>query len=202
MAFAANDPKTLFMTVRDTDSDNKRNETTFEQGFGSIFNFPEEFHEMRFDFLPDRIDFYIGDLLILTESKAVPDTAGTLSLRHYVEDGREEPPAHDAVMTVAYVKAYYNTTANGEPLETCYDVKDCVCVVPDQRTQPNPDGEKTHFYSPVAGEDEDERDDEVGISHAGYLQPDGPKNVAGAASIWSGALFASGLLLVAVIRFL
>jgi hypothetical protein len=202
MAYAARDPKTLSMSVRDTDSKDQKKDTSFDMGFGSIFTFPEEFHEMRFDFLPDRVDFYIGDHLILSESETVPDAAGSLSLRHYVEDGREEPPAHDAVMTVMYVKAYYNTTANEQPLSTCYDVRDNVCVVPDQRNSPNPSGPKTHFYSPVADDGEAEKHDAVNIGHAGYLQPDGPKNVASATTLWNGVLFASGLLLVAVVGFL
>lgn len=134
----------------------------------------------------------------------MPDTAGFLSLKHYVDHDREEPPAHDAAMTVSYVKAYYNTTTHDEPPASCrgYDVGDNTCVVPDQYTSPNPNGKKTHFYSPVADDGEAEKHDEVGVSHAGYLQPDGPKNVASATTLWNGLLFASGLLLVAVVRFL
>ena len=203
MAFAARNSKTLTVTVRDTDPKDQKHDSTWELSFGSIFNFPEEFHEMRFDWMPDRIDFYIGDHLILTHSETVPNVAGSLSLKHYLDDGREEPPTHDAVMTVRYVKAYYNTTAHEGPLSTCEDVKDNVCVVPDQRTQPNPNGPKTHFYSPVADDGEAEKHDNVNIGHVGYGQePDKPKNVASATTLWNGALFASGLLLVAVVRFL
>jgi hypothetical protein len=204
MAYAARDPKTISMSVRDSESKDQKKDTSFDESFGSIFTFPEEFHEMRFDFLPDRVDFYIGDHLILTESSTVPNTAGSLSLRHYVEDGREEPPAHDAVMTVTYVKAYYNTTANEQPLSTCYDdVSGNVCVVPDQRDSLNPNGPKTHFYSPVADDGEAEKHDDVNIGHVGYRQkPDGPKNVASPTTLVNGVLFASGLLMVAVVRFL
>lgn len=134
----------------------------------------------------------------------MPNTAGSLSLKHYVDEDRKEPPAHDSAMTVGYVKAYYNTTTHDEPLESCrgYEVGGNTCVVPDQYTSPNPNGKKTHFYSPVAGEKENRKDDEVHIGHAGYLQPDGPKNVASATTLWNGVLFASGLLLVAVVRLL
>ena len=106
--------------------------------------------------MPDRIDFYLGDHLLLTHTETVPNLAGSLSLKHYLADGREEPPAHDAVMTVSYVKAYYNTTTHEAPLLTCHDVQENVCVVPDQHTQPNPKGPKTHFYSPVADDGEAE----------------------------------------------
>ena len=203
MTFAANAAKNIAMNVHNTDSEDQKHDTSFEMSFNSIFHFPEEFHELRFDFLPDRIDFYIEDHLVLTQSETVPTSPGSLSLKHYVEDGREDPPAHDAVMTVSYVKAYYNTTAHGEPLSTCYDVKENVCVVPDQRTPPNSNGKKTHFYTPVADDGEAEKHDNVNIGHVGYGQkPDGPKNVASAATLWNGVLFASGLLLVAIVRFL
>lgn len=153
--------------------------------------------------MPDRIDFYLGDHLFLTHTETVPNLAGSLSLKHYLDDGREEPPAHDAVMTVSYVKAYYNTTTHEAPLSTCHDVQENVCVVPNQHTQPNPKGPKTHFYSPVADDGEAEKHDDVNTGHVGYgQQSDKPKNVASATTLWNGALFASGLLLVAVVRFL
>lgn len=202
MAFAAREPKAIALAVHDTDSQNPDSDTSFEKSFGSIYTFPEEFHEMRFDFLPDRIDFYIGDQLILTESDSVPNVAGSLSLKHYVEDGREEPPAQDAVMTVSYVKAYYNTTTFDEPLSTCGDVAENVCVVPDQRTPPNSNGKKTHFYTPVADDGEAEKHDEVAIGGTGRDQKKGPPSAANTATLWNGVLFASGLLLVAVVYFL
>ena len=203
MAFAACDSKNLIFTVRDTEPQDQKRDSLWELSFGSIFNFPEEFHEIRFDWMPDRIDFYIGDHLVFTQSETVPNLAGSLLLKQSLDDGCEDPPAHDAVMTVMYVKAYYNTTAHEGPLSTCYDdVEDNVCVVPDQRTQPNPNGPKTHFYSPVADDGEAEKHDDVNIGHVGYKQPDGPKNVASAATLRNSVLFATGLLLVAVVRFL
>lgn len=133
----------------------------------------------------------------------MPGVAGHLVLEHYLDARREDPPAHDALMTVAYVKAYHNTTTHDEPLSTCYDdVNGNVCVVPDQRTPPNPNGKKTHFYSAVPGEDEDNKDDEVTIGHVGYAQPKGPPSTASVATLCNGVLFASGLLLVAVVYLL
>ncbi|GAB7331100.1 hypothetical protein MBLNU13_g02584t1 [Cladosporium sp. NU13] len=202
MTFAANAAKILAVTVRNTDSKYQKHDSSFEVSFSSIFHFPEEFHELRFDFLPDRIDFYIDDHLFLSQSETVPTFPGSLSLKHYVDDGLEDPPAHDAVMTVSYVKAYYNTTTHDEPLSTCSDVSKNTCVVPDQHTSPDPKGKKTHFYSPVADDGEAEKHDHVNIGHVGYgQQPDKPKNVASAATLWNGMLFAGGLLLVAIVRF-
>jgi hypothetical protein len=202
MAVAAQDPRTLILAVRDQDPKNPEHDTSFDCAFNSIYNLAEEFHEIRFDLLPDRIDFYIDSHLVITESESVPSVAGSIMLTHHLDDSRKHPPTHDAVMIVDYMKAYYNATTHDEPLETCYEVTDNLCVVPDQLTPPNPNGNKTHFYSPVADDGEDKKDDEVTIGHAGYLQPDAPKNVASAAALWNGVLFASGLLLVAVVRFL
>ena len=202
MAVTGENPNMLILAVRDVDPKNPEHDTSFNCAFTSIYNLAEEFHEIRFDLLPDRIDFYIDSHLVITESESVPSVAGAIMLVHQLDDHREHPPAHDAVMIVDYMKAYYNATTHDEPLETCYEVTDNLCVVPDQLTPPNPNGEKTHFYSPLADDGEDKKDEEVGISHAGYLQPDKPNNVAGAATLWNGLLFASGLLLVAVVRFL
>ena len=142
MAVSARNANALGLNVHGTDTQNPGDDKAYDMDWISILNLPEEYHEFRFDWLPDRIDFYIDSHLIMTEFEAVPDTAGSLSLKHYVDADREHPPARDAVMTVAYVKVYYNTTTHDEPLESCREVKDNLCVVPDQHTPPNPDGNK------------------------------------------------------------
>lgn len=176
-----------------SDKENPDEDPEFDSSWVSVANFPDEFHEYRFDWLPDRIEFYLDGKWMLTETEAIPDSPGTLSLRHYVEDGRANPPAQDAVMTVGYVKAYYNVTTRDEPKTGCHALTDNVCFVPDQLKAPNPNGRSTHFYSPVSGNPEDNREDDLGISHTGLLQPDGAAGVA----VWTGLLFASVLLGVA-----
>jgi hypothetical protein len=129
------------------------------------------------------------------EDEAIPNSAGTLSLKHYVDDGRGEPPLQDAVMTIGYVKAYYNTTTHDAPLPGCKDLRKNVCFLPDQNTPPNPDGEKTHFWTPLTDEDvkQQKKDDEGTIGGSGYAQPDAPESASSTATFWSGLLFASAV---------
>jgi len=194
IALASHETQTLAFTVRNTDTGKPNDDTTYDVGSKSVYIFPEEFHEVRFDWMPDRVDFYVDGHLVVTERESVPDAAGSLSLKHYVENGREDPPAQDAVMTVGYVKAYYNTTSRDEPLPGCTDTRKNICVVPDQKTPPNPNGERTHFYSPVSDDVEDKKEDDVTIGGSGYAQPKAPKSAASTVTLWDSLLFASALL--------
>jgi hypothetical protein len=199
MAYASQEAHVIALTVRRTDTAKPDDDAeNYDVSYESILNFPEEFHEFRFDWMPDRINFYIDGQLILTEDESVPDSAGTLSLKHYVDDGVEDPPAQDAVMTVGYVKAYYNTTTRDEPLPGCKDLSKDVCFLPGQTTPPNPNGKKTHFYSPLTDEDVDEQGkDDSTIGGSGWAQPDAPDSAASTATLWSG-LLSTSVVLVAV----
>ena len=120
------------------------------------------FHEYRFDWLPDRIDYYIDGWHALTFTDNIPSSPGAIHFSHW-SDGNPlwtmGPPPEDAVMTVAYVKAYFNTTSS-PPLSG----HDCIspqwrsgdngfCEIPDQRYEPWPgspmgnDTGKTYFFS-------------------------------------------------------
>lgn len=48
---------------------------------------PQEFHEYRFDWLPDRVEFFFDGMLMLTNNQSIPDAAGTLALGHFEDDG-------------------------------------------------------------------------------------------------------------------
>ncbi|UNI13551.1 hypothetical protein JDV02_000286 [Purpureocillium takamizusanense] len=95
-----------------------------------------DFHEYRFDYMPGRVIFY-ADSKRLAEMKGaeMPSDAGHLILQHWSNGNplwSGGPPTRDAVMTVSYVKAYFNSTA---PLDswtkTCADKKVPVCEIPD-----------------------------------------------------------------------
>lgn len=120
------------------------------------------FHEYRFDWLPDRIDFYVDAWHTHTVTDNVPSSPGAIHFSHW-SDGNpgwtHGPPAEDAVMTVAYVKAYFNTTS-APPLRghDCSSpewrgASDAVCRVPDQHASPWPGGPmgnetgRTFFFS-------------------------------------------------------
>ncbi|KAL8811932.1 MAG: hypothetical protein Q9223_007416 [Gallowayella weberi] len=98
------------------------------------FHPSDGYHEYRFDWSPGRVAFYtdgkhVGDL-----TDGVPSNPGNLLLNHWSNGNAgwtQGPPKQDALMTVAYVKAYFNTTATASP---CVNPKadGAVCEVPDQ----------------------------------------------------------------------
>lgn len=141
------------------------------------------------------MDFYLDGGLILTQTESIPDTLGTLALRHVVDNGRDEPPVQDAVMTVGYVKAYYNVTTRDHPKPPCHRLEGFVCTVPDQNTPPNP-VRKTFFFSQGMNEEEDDeknKDDDLTTSGVGWdFNHDN-----GAAAFDTGLLVASFLLILA-----
>lgn len=72
-----------------------------------------DYHEYRFDWLPDRIEFYLDGVYIWTMTEGVPDQPGRLFINHWSNGDKlwsGGPPKQDAVMTVSYVKAYFNST--------------------------------------------------------------------------------------------
>ena len=74
-----------------------------------------DFHEYRFDFIPDKVLFYAdGQLLGQINGSAVPSRAGHLILQHWSNGNplwSGGPPSTDAVLSVNYVKAYFNSSA-------------------------------------------------------------------------------------------
>lgn len=72
------------------------------------------YHEYRFDWLPDRIDFYVDGWPVTTFTDNVPSTPGAIHFSHWSNGNpfwTHGPPLEDAAMTVAYIKAYFNTTS-------------------------------------------------------------------------------------------
>lgn len=131
-----------------------------------------KYHEYRFDWLPDRIDYYVDGWLMATFTENIPSSAGAIHLSHW-SNGNEHwsqgPPDQDAVMTVAYVKAYFNTTARRtEATENeCASLdwtgqNDVMCQIPDQTAPPWPGGPfgndtgKTSFFTRRMDETVDE----------------------------------------------
>ena len=102
-----------------------------------------DFHEYRFDWSPNKVDFYadgkwLGDLYW-----TYPLASGHLSLNHWSNGNTgwsQGPPAQNAVMVVKYVKAYFNTTDDGRNEafeEGCYlDRSGAPCRVPDNGGMP------------------------------------------------------------------
>ncbi|KAI1310965.1 glycoside hydrolase, family 16 [Xylaria venustula] len=99
-----------------------------------------DFHEYRFDFLPDKVYFYAdGNLLAEATGSAVPTTPGHLLLSHWSNGNpgwSHGPPTADAVTTVSYVKAYFNSSLEQRHQDftsRCQDptASGAVCAIPD-----------------------------------------------------------------------
>ncbi|WPH01929.1 glycoside hydrolase family 16 protein [Acrodontium crateriforme] len=73
----------------------------------------DDYHEYRFDWLPNRIDFYVDGRYLINFTESIPDSPGSLHLSHW-SNGNPNwsggPPAKDAVLMVEYVKAYFNSS--------------------------------------------------------------------------------------------
>ena len=100
----------------------------------------EGFHEYRFDWVPDKVSFYADGKWLADMTYSIPSVAGSIFLNHW-SNGRTQwsdgPPKVDAVMTVEYVKAYFNST-NSKRQESyekqCVDpsAKKSICQIPNR----------------------------------------------------------------------
>ena len=121
-----------------------------------------QYREYRFDWLPDRIDFYVDTWHVRTFAENIPSTPGAIHFSHWSNGNpgwTYGPPVEDAVMTVAYTKAYFNTTSS-HPISghDCTSPQwrsdnNALCEIPDQHSSPWPGGPKgnetgkTFFFS-------------------------------------------------------
>ncbi|KAL7626959.1 hypothetical protein AAE478_003734 [Parahypoxylon ruwenzoriense] len=99
-----------------------------------------DFHEYRIDFLPDKVIFY-ADAKMLAEMNGtgVPSSPGHLHLSHWSNGNMgwsQGPPETDAITTVRYVKAYFNSSLESRQHDYQMRCKDpsapsAVCTIPD-----------------------------------------------------------------------
>jgi hypothetical protein len=113
------------------------------------FNPTIGFHEYRIDFVPGSVIFYADSNVLATmDTSAIPTQAGHLILTHWSNGNplwSSGPPVLDAVMTISYVKSYFNSslTERTEAFDSrCKDpyAPYAICKVPDQKIAPDPDG--------------------------------------------------------------
>ncbi|KAH8879869.1 concanavalin A-like lectin/glucanase [Thozetella sp. PMI_491] len=104
------------------------------------FNPTDGFHEYRIDYVPGRVLFYAdGKLLAQMNGSAVPSSSGHLILQHWSNGNAlwsGGPPTLDAVLTVKYVKAYFNSssaTRNRDWKNRCINATatGAVCKIPE-----------------------------------------------------------------------
>lgn len=77
------------------------------------FRADAQFHEYRIDWTPDQVSFFVDGNWIAEMTTNVPVTGGRLIFNHWSNGNpgwSAGPPAADATMTVAYMKAYFNSS--------------------------------------------------------------------------------------------
>ncbi|KAF2198071.1 concanavalin A-like lectin/glucanase [Delitschia confertaspora ATCC 74209] len=120
----------------------------------------EKFHEYRFDWTKDRVSFFVDGNWLWDMTDNVPKDAGTLFLNHWSNGDplwSAGPVNKDTVMTVSYIKAYFNS---GDEQRKKDYTKRCptmdpakVCEIPHQSSPPTPganeddEAGKTYFFS-------------------------------------------------------
>lgn len=112
-----------------------------------------DFHEYRFDWSPEKVDFYADGKWLKNLYWTYPMAPGHLSFNHWSNGNvkwSQGPPAQDAVLVVKYVKAYFNTSDDGKNEafeEGCYLDKSSVpCQVPEYGGQVSAGGNLSTFF--------------------------------------------------------
>jgi hypothetical protein len=118
-----------------------------------------QFHEYRFDWAADSVEFYVDGKLLHRMTENIPQEGGSIFFNHWSNGDPSwsaGPPDRDTVMTISYFKGYFNST-DTERSQNDYK-KRCpkfdptkVCAIPNQMSAPDPangpDAAKTYFFS-------------------------------------------------------
>ncbi|XP_014553161.1 glycoside hydrolase family 16 protein [Bipolaris victoriae FI3] len=119
----------------------------------------EKFHEYRFDWTPGSVEFFVDGQLLHRMTENVPQEGGSIFFNHWSNGDPSwsaGPPDRDTVMTISYLKSYFNST-DTERSQNDYK-KRCptfdpakVCAIPNQMSAPDPsqgaEAAKTYFFS-------------------------------------------------------
>ena len=114
------------------------------------------FHEYRFDWSPESVSFYADGVLLDTMTQAVPTSPGHITLSHWSTgnpDWSAGPPTTDAILTVEYLKGYFNSSDPARQRDwakRCKDpsVANATCPIPEVTEAPNGNvSAKTFFFS-------------------------------------------------------
>lgn len=131
-------------------------ETRTYQTIKLPFNPADDFHEYRFDYTPSKVFFYVDNYPVAEmEGDEVPLVGGHLILQHW-SNGNPKwsggPPVDDALISISYVKAYFNSSDPEEHLKKvgqCNVARsagapDSVCAIPDGSYNTARNG--SHFF--------------------------------------------------------
>ena len=153
----------------------------------------EGFHEYRFDWSPDAVKFYADGKLLKTMTESIPSSPGHITLSHWSNGDpawSAGPPETDAILTVEYLKAYFNSSETQRQSDYTGRCKDpnalrAKCEVP-QITAP-PDGNTsahTYFFTM-------EKNMTVNQTVPGMS---GAAGLAGGASVWLSSVSIAALV--------
>jgi hypothetical protein len=110
------------------------------------FNPTVGYHEYRFDYVPGNVIFLAdGHELATMNTSAVSTQPGHLILTNWSNGNNlwsSGPPPEDSVISVAYVKAYFNSSLNDRQSACATRCKgstspDAICVIPDVKIPPD-----------------------------------------------------------------
>ncbi|KAJ4334570.1 hypothetical protein N0V95_009134 [Ascochyta clinopodiicola] len=117
------------------------------------------FHEYRFDWTADRVAFYVDGAFLWEMTEQIPGEGGGIFFNHWSNgdpNWSAGPPDADTVMTLSYMKGYFNSTdttrSQNDYKKRCpvYDPAK-VCAIPAQTSPPDAsqgtDAAKTYFFS-------------------------------------------------------
>ncbi|KAI4112690.1 MAG: hypothetical protein LQ338_008283, partial [Usnochroma carphineum] len=116
------------------------------------FHPSDGYHEYRYDWSPGKVSFYADGQYIQDLTEGVPEASGSILLNHWSNGDpywSQGPPVRDVVMTVAYVKAYFNTSSDSlQARSQCVNptAKNAVCQVEDQSGPVSP-GQDTNYLT-------------------------------------------------------
>ncbi|KAF2272691.1 concanavalin A-like lectin/glucanase [Westerdykella ornata] len=114
----------------------------------------EMYHEYRFDWMPDKVQFYVDGEFLWEMTEHVPVKPSRLFLNHWSNGDPHwsaGPPEKDTPMTVSYVKAYFNSTDEARAkvhTQNCPTFDPAkVCPIPAQKGAPDGANMETYFFS-------------------------------------------------------
>lgn len=116
----------------------------------------EGFHEYRFDWSPDSVKFYADGKLLNTMTKNIPKSPGHITLSHWSNGDpawSAGPPESDAILTVQYLKGYFNSSDDARQSDwshRCHDTSapKATCSIPDVTSDTNSNATAhTYFFS-------------------------------------------------------
>ena len=134
---------------------NAANTGTF-QPYRLPFDPAGAFHEYRFDWSANAVTFYADGIPLNTMNQAIPNHPGHLTLSHWSTgnpDWSAGPPATDAILTVEYFKAYFNSSDPARQKDWATRCKNptavnATCAIPTVTEAPNGNvSARTFFFS-------------------------------------------------------